>query len=141
MINVFDKLKELNFPFGEYVVAGGAMAAHGIREAHDLDIIVTPKLYQFLLNQGYVKCLCKQCIQTNRIMLKGKDVDILPNYIFGKYIGDTDDLIKNADVINGYPFIKLTEFIKFKRELGRPKDLADIELVERYLKTDKNGIT
>jgi hypothetical protein len=44
-VDIFKRLKELNYPIGEYVVVGGAMAAHNIREAHDLDILVTPNLY------------------------------------------------------------------------------------------------
>ena len=52
-MNIFSKLKELNFPIGQYVVVGGAMAAHGIRDAHDLDILVTPTLYQELISEGW----------------------------------------------------------------------------------------
>ncbi len=66
-------------------------------------------------------------------MLKSEGVDILPNFMFGNYIGDTKSLIENADIINNYPFIKLEEFIKFKKELGKPKDLEDIILMKKYL--------
>ena len=133
-MDIFKKLQELNFPLGEYVVPGGAMAAHGIRDAHDLDVLVTPRLYNKLVDEGWTKCLCAQCIKTNRIMLKKDNVDILPDYTYGKYIGDVDWLIKNADMIRGYPFMNLIEFMKFKRELARPKDFVDIELMEAYVK-------
>ena len=132
-MDIFKKLKEIDFPIGEYVVVGGAMAAHGIREAHDLDILVTPNLYQKLLEQGYNKCLCENCLRTNRILLKKDNVDILPNYILGRYVGDTTTLINTADIINGYPFIKLSELIKFKKALARKKDFDDIKLIETYL--------
>lgn len=132
-MDIFLKLKQLNFPLGEYVVVGGAMAAHGIREAHDLDILVTPKLYLKLQEQGYMQCNCLQCMKTSRLLLKKGQVDILPNFMLGNYIGDTKKLIKNADIIKGFPFIKLKEFIKFKKQLGRPKDLADIKLMQDYL--------
>jgi hypothetical protein len=135
MINVFEKLKELNFPEGEYVVVGGAMAAHGIREAHDLDILVMPNLYRKLMDEGWEQCCCDQCIKTSRLMLKKPEVDILPNLMFGSYIGDTNKLISDADIIKGFPFIKLSEFIKFKKELGRPKDLEDIRMMQEYLET------
>lgn len=138
-MDIFKKLKELDFPLREYVISGGAMAAHGIREAHDLDILVTPRLYQRLLDEGWARCLCEQCVQTNRFMLKGENVDILPNYTYGKYIGDVDWLIKNADMIYGYPFMDLNELIKFKRELGRPKDFIDIKLIEDYIKQTGYG--
>lgn len=133
-MDIYKKLESLNFPKGEYVVVGGAMTAHNLRDAHDLDILVTPNLYRTLLNSGeYVQCVCEQCMQTSRLMLKGVDVDILPNFMFGSYIGDTRSLIENADMINGFPFIKLSEFIKFKKELGKPKDIEDIGLMTEYL--------
>lgn len=119
---MFKKLKELNLPLGEYVVVGGAMEAHGIRKSNDLDILVTPKLYQKLLDEGYKQCRCEECLRTSRLILNKGLVDILPNFMLGNYIGDTKSLINNADIINGYPFIKLKEFIKFKRELGREID-------------------
>jgi hypothetical protein len=134
-MDIYKKLKELNLPKGEYVVVGGAMTAHKIRLAHDLDILVTPNLYQTLLSKGFTQCTCDQCMNTSRLMLKKDDVDILPNLILGSYMGDTKKLIKTADTINGFPFIKLREFIKFKKVLGRKKDFEDIKLIKKYLKT------
>lgn len=133
-MDIFKKLAELNFPHGHYVVVGGTMAAHGIREAHDLDILVTPKLYQRLLDEGYEQCRCDQCLRTSRLMLKKDEVDILPTLMFGEYIGDTVALIREAVIIQGFPFLKLEEYIKFKQELGRPKDLEDIALMNEYIK-------
>ena len=134
-MDIYEKLKSLNLPMGEYVVVGGVMSAHGIRESHDLDILVTPNLYRSLLNSGeYKQCTCEECLKVSRLMLKGDGVDIIPNYMLGNYIGSTKDLIDNADVINGFPFVKLSEIVKFKKELGRPKDTEDILLISEYLK-------
>lgn len=132
--DIYKKLKELNLPQGEYVVVGGAITAHNIRESEDLDILVMPKLYQQLKKQGFKACTCQECIDTSRILLSIKDVDILPNLILGDYIGDTRKLIAEADIIQGFPFIKLKELIKFKKVLAREKDFADIKLIEEYLK-------
>jgi len=140
-MDIFKRLKELNLPVNEYVVVGGTMAAHKIREAHDLDILVTPNLYQKLLVDGFKQCTCDQCMRTSRLMLIKDDVDILPNFMFGSYIGDTKKLIKTADIINGFPFIKLREFMRFKKELNRPKDLDDIKLIKNYLKNKSVTIT
>jgi hypothetical protein len=136
-MDIYKKLRELKLPKGEDVVVGGTMTAHNIREAHDLDILVTPNLYQALLNKDFIQCTCDQCMKTSRLMLNKDNVDILPNFMFGNYIGDTKKLIKSADIINGFPFIKLREFIKFKKELGREKDFEDIKLIKNYLKTRK----
>lgn len=132
-MDIFKKLKQLNFPLGQYVVVGGAMAAHGIREAQDLDILVTPRLYEKLIVDGYKQCLCDECVRTSRIMLNKDDVDILPNFMFGDYIGDTKKLIRDADMIKGFPFIELKEFMKFKKQLDREKDFVDIKLMKVYL--------
>jgi len=134
-MNIYKTLKELNLPEGEYVVVGGAMAAHNIRDAHDLDILVTPNLYQSLLSKGFIQCTCDQCMRTSRLMLKKGDVDILPNLMFGNYVGDTKKLIKTADHINGFSFIKLREFMKFKKEFRRQKDFDDVGLMKKYLQT------
>lgn len=134
LASVLKELKKLNLPKNEYVVVGGTMTGHGIRNAHDLDILVTPNLYKSLLSKGFRQCRCKQCLETSRLMLKNGKIDILPNFMFGNYVGDTKKLIKSADMIKGYPFLKIKEFIKFKKELGRPKDFEDIKLMKEYLK-------
>lgn len=137
MIDIFSELKKLDFPLGQYVVVGGSMEAHGIRKAKDLDIVVTPMLYKYLYHEGWQQCTCERCLESSRLDLKKGNVEVLPNYMLGNYIGDTTKLIQNADMINGYPFVQLTELVKFKRELGRPKDMQDIKLIEGYLKRNK----
>jgi hypothetical protein len=55
-MDIFKKLQELNFPIGEYVLVGsGPLAARELREASDLDIAVTDKLWQQLLDSGDYK--------------------------------------------------------------------------------------
>lgn len=132
-MDIFKKLEELNFPKGEYVVVGGAMAAHGIREAHDLDILVMPNLYLKLQDGGYIQSRQERDLRTSRLILDKEDVQILPNFMFGNYTSDTKKLIEEADIIKGFPFIKLSELAKFKKELGRPKDINDILLINEYL--------
>ncbi len=139
-MDIFKKLGELNFPKGEYVVAGGTMFAYGMREAHDLDILVTPRLYNQLLDEGWIKCVCAQCTKTDRFMLKKDDVDILPDFTFGNYVGDVNWLIANADIIQEYPFMNLIEFMKLKIELGRPKDIVDVEIIKKYLNGTEQSI-
>jgi hypothetical protein len=136
-MDIYKKLKELNFPSGEYVVVGGSMEAHGIRKAHDLDILVTPNLYLKLQDEGFTQSRQERDLRTSRLLLDKDDVQVLPNFMLGNYIGDTKKLIRTADIINGFPFIKLRELMKFKKELGRPKDIEDIKLIKNYLKNLK----
>ena len=136
-MNIFEDVKKLNLPLGEYVVVGsGPMAARGIREYKDIDVLVTENLYKKLLNQGWKK------VEINGV--NGK-FDVLKNGKFevdkrlwcANYKPDTNQIIKNADLINGVSFMTLLELIKFKTALGREKDLKDIELIKNHLKEYK----
>jgi hypothetical protein len=44
-----------------------------------------------------------------------------------------DRLIDTADVIDGLRFVTLALVLAWKRESLRPKDLADIKVIEAYL--------
>lgn len=58
----------------------------------------------------------------------------------GNYKPDTENLIKSAEIISGVPFLTLQELMKFKKALGREKDLQDIKLMKQHLKEFKNFI-
>ena len=62
-LNIFERVRRLNLPRGEYIVVGGSMEAHGLRKAHDVDIVATTTLFEELLYQGWklVFCECKNC--------------------------------------------------------------------------------
>lgn len=46
------EFKKLNLPDGQYAVYGsGPMAVRGIKEAHDLDVVVARDLYKKLLGK------------------------------------------------------------------------------------------
>lgn len=131
-MDIFKKLKELNFPLGEYVLVGsGPLAARGIRKASDLDIAVIDKLWQELINSGNYKIEERY----GRVFLAEKnsdDVDIIKQLDWDAYSTTSEEAIKTADIINGYPFLNIAETIKFKKALGREKDFRDIKLLEDY---------
>ena len=131
-MNIFKKLQELNFPLGEYVLVGsGPLAARGLREASDLDIAVTDKLWQQLITSGKYKIEERY----GRLFLaeyNSEDVDIIKQLDWDDYPTTVTEAIKTADIINGYPFLNIAETIKFKTALGREKDFKDIKLLEDY---------
>ena len=133
-MNIFKKLKKLNFPLGEYVLVGsGPLAARGIREASDLDIAVTDKLWRQLLNSGDYKTEERY----GRLFLAEKnsdDIDIIKQLDWEDYPTTVEEAIKSADIIQGFPFLNISETIKFKTALGRKKDFCDIEMLKKYLK-------
>lgn len=46
---------------------------------------------------------------------------------------DTDRLIDNAELVGGLRFARLTDVLYYKRELGRPKDMADIHALTGWM--------
>ena len=133
-MDIFKKLKELNFPLGEYVVVGsGALAARNLREANDLDIVVTKKLFSRLHSSGEYQEVEKH----GMIFLSANDVEIIPQLDWEAYQTVVEEAIKTADIINGFPFLNIPETIKFKTALGREKDFRDVEILKNFLVTGK----
>ena len=127
-MTIFEDVKKLNLPIGQYEVVGsGVMSAYGIRPHHDVDLIVTKNLFVILKNSGW------QSVPNRNGVLKSGNYEVDADYKYREYQPDHDELIRNAEIIEGVPFIRLSELIKFKTALGRDKDKKDIELIEQYL--------
>lgn len=119
-------LKEYNFDKNEYIViSGGSMVLYGIKPTtHDIDISVSNKLYNYLLNNQ--DCTFERINE------------------FGEKVYFIDDIINfsrtyysnNKNFINNIPVQTIEELIKLKQYLNRDKDKIDIEKIKKY-KGDK----
>ena len=133
-MGILGRVKKLNFPTGEYVVIGGGiLEALGIRNTHDVDIIVALKLFEKLRESK----IYKEEIRWGKVFLIGDGVEIGAKLDWENYSTTIEEAIKTATIINGVPFLNLQETIKFKQAMGREKDFKDIELIEKYLKGSK----
>jgi hypothetical protein len=133
-VNVIAEVKSLDLPKGEYVVfAGGLLAALGIRTTSDVDLLVSPELFNNLRNSGWEELEMEIAGRKRRKVARGifeafsdfwgedgKDVDITP-------------WIKNAQDIDGVAFTSFDDFITIKRLMNRERDVKDIELLKKYL--------
>lgn len=128
---IFERVAELGLPLGQYAVIGsGVMAAHGIRDFKDIDLLVTPELYEELKQKGWQE----KAVRPDFIVIEKGMAEASPGIMtLPTYRPDISKLIAEADIINGIPFVKLEEVIAFKRAMGREKDFKDIELIENYL--------
>ncbi|HCC06123.1 TPA: zinc ABC transporter substrate-binding protein [Candidatus Nomurabacteria bacterium] len=133
-MDIFEEIKKLNFPKGEYIVVGsGIMKVKGIRDTNDLDIVVTPELFEKCKNDGWeINEWTKVGIEGKEWLKKG-DVDVYAQLSRKNGSLSVEDLLKNSEEINGISFITLEALIDFKREYGRPKDFEDIKMIENYL--------
>lgn len=117
--SLLQRLQELPFPEKEYwVVAGGAMVLHGFRsQTHDIDLGCTACLADKLERLGYTVFRCED---GTRKILYSDDVEIFENWIAG-----------TVEIISGVPVVCVEGLIQMKRNLGREKDLADIDQIEK----------
>lgn len=130
-MNIIQKIKELNFPQGQYVVVGsGILDVLGIRKATDIDIAVTKELHQKLKESGEWEE--HQRYELIRVFLKKDVYEIIPQLNWEDYDTTTEEAISSATIIEDIPFMNLNELIKFKTALGREKDFKDIELIKEY---------
>jgi hypothetical protein len=132
------RLKELNLPLGKYILVGGsALAAHGIREAKDLDIVVIPELFENLIRSGWTLDEVYQS-KWNRKRLTKEDVEIYPDLYLEKanVFLNIKKVIVEAEMINEFPFQKLEHLKICKLDSGREKDLIDVDLIEKFLDSE-----
>ncbi len=133
LMDIFKKLKELNLPLGHYVLVGSSsLAVRGIREANDLDIAVSDHLWQILVESKEYQ----QVEKYGHLFLQAPDVEIIKQLDWDAYPTTTEEAIRTAEIIGGYPFLNVSETIKFKTALGREKDFKDISLLREYLKLE-----
>lgn len=122
---IIKRLEELNFnKDGYWVVAGSAMVLHGFNsETSDIDLGCSTPLADFLETKY------KPSISSdgNRCFHIENDIEIFENWLSDKIV-----------FISGIPTVSIKGLISMKRELGREKDLKDIELINTYL--DKHKI-
>ena len=121
---LIDELKKLHLPPGKYAVFGSAvMAVRGIREAPNIDVIVTNDLWKRLLEkfspdkEGFIR--------VGHVKIS--------NWWFVPTRKDIPIMIKEAEIIQGVPFVKLEEVLEYKSKLNRWKDQRDVALIKEFL--------
>ena len=66
--------------------------------------------------------------------LSKDDIEADDSWTFGDYDPTFEQMIEKAEMIHGIPFAPLSEVLKWKLAFGRPKDIADVQLIQAYLK-------
>lgn len=127
----FEELKSINLPAGNLAVFGsGPMCVRGLRECQDLDVIVTEKVFnEYLQNLDWE---LKEHNNSKYLKNKNLEIELWKNWALGDW--NIQELIKDSEVINGIPFVKLEYVLKWKKINNLEKDLKDIKIIEDYLK-------
>ncbi len=127
---IIAKVKTLNLPKGSYIVFGSCpLALAGIREANDIDLLVSKELLGKLKEAGW-----KEFEKNPNDKPLMYDVfEAHDRWNFSSYSPTLQDLLATATVEDSVPFASLEEVRKWKVSSGRPKDLVDINLIDKYL--------
>lgn len=137
--DILERIRRLELPQKEYVVVGsGALAVRDIRPAGDIDLIVTPQLFEVLKSRGWEELQWDKPGMEGKIWLKNDQAEAVTEMFSGlrKDITVSDLLSMNeVEAIEGIYFLSLPILAHFKKEYGREKDLADVRLIESYLQT------
>ncbi len=128
---VLAKIKELDLPKGQYIIYGATpFAIYGIREARDIDMFVTPKLYKELEAKGWKKA--QKGPQDEPVTF---DIFEAHNtWDFSPYAPTFDELMSRVTEVEEIAFASLEDVRKWKAASGRPKDIIDLQLIDDYLK-------
>lgn len=129
---LFENVRSLNLPIGEYAIFGsGPMGIRGMRELHDIDLIVSEKIYvEYKKKEGWQAKEVKE----NNDCFKGLvnhnlNIEMWKDWYTNWYV---KELIDEAEIIDGLPFVKLDVLVKWKGFYGREKDLKDVEIIDKY---------
>ena len=124
MTTMFDKLRSLELPAGDYAIFGsGPLAVRGIiDEARDLDVLCRDKAWDAVQRIGELR------------YLKEYDVSIVSMFddtvSFGTVWGigdfDVDELIDTAEQIDGLPFVRLEYVVTYKSIRRNGRDLTHL---------------
>ena len=123
--DILEKLRAFPLdPDGYWVVAGAAMVLYGIREeTTDIDLGCTHKTADRLEAEGYPP----QRMRNGKRRFGIGDFEIFEDWLFDRVVS-----------VDGVPVISKQGLIELKRELGREKDLRDLERIEQHLAA-RNG--
>jgi hypothetical protein len=130
--DLLEELKKLNLPKGKFAIFGsGPMAVKGLKEPHDLDVIVTEDVFEDLKSRSNFETKIIKDFE----YLEKDGIEFLKEWDPVEW--NVERLINEAEMIDGLPFVKLDEILKWKKFENREKDQKDIKLIEEYLKNRK----
>lgn len=127
-------LRRLRFDPEDFVIFGSApLLAHGLRHRiSDLDVVARGAVWTKACAMTRHGIKSGPYSQAPMVTFAEGSIEISRQWIDDSW--DVDELIDDADVIGGLRFARLSEVLAYKRLLGRDKDLADIPMLERYIR-------
>ena len=135
-MDIIAKVKALDFPEDEYIVVGsGIMDMYKLKQAHDIDIVVSKNLFQKCKKKGWDSVSYTYQEKLGQDYLQKGDIELYLDVNCGEKFRPTlEELLNRKKVFEGIPFIGIRDLLKFKKSYNRPKDKDDIKIIEAFLK-------
>lgn len=131
--DLFDLLRSLGLPLGDYAVFGsGPLIIRGIVDGtNDLDVIARGATWALLQHIGHVAEFDEGNPRVD--FFEGR-LTFGNTWKYGEF--DLDHLIDTAELIDGIPFVRLEHVVAYKRAAGRDKDIRHLEAFAAWQKPD-----
>ncbi len=123
------RLIQLDLERDNFVIFGsGPLLAHGIRKnIRDLDVVARGSAWHRVCDQGIPSA--GKISNAPATCFWGGRIQFFREWISTDW--DSDDLIDQAEIIEGLRFARLADVLAYKRILMRPKDIMDIHAMSR----------
>lgn len=132
------QLRAMDLDPDHFVIFGSApMLVHGLRSrVSDLDVVARGAVWQQVSASGMP---AHGTLSGDRAwQFCCGQLQFFDRWITREW--DTDTLIDNADVIDGLRYAPLAEVLRYKQELRRPKDEADIQVLRGHLRATDDAL-
>jgi hypothetical protein len=103
------------------------MGARGLKECNDIDILVNLEVWEEYKNKNWELKVGGH----GSLYLSKNEIELWKDWSPGDW--DVKQLIQEAEIIDGLPFVKLEKVLEWKKLIAREKDLRDIEIIEKFL--------
>lgn len=104
------------------------MCIRGLRECNDVDVVVSEDVfYSYENNPEWTV----EITEAGGRGLKKDRMELFKDWLPGEW--NVDKLIDESEIIDGLPFVRLEEVLKWKKLMWREKDRQDIELINKFL--------
>ncbi len=127
-MRIVERVVATGLPLDQVIVIGsGILDALHLREARDIDLVVTPGLFQLLKQSGDYS----HEVRHDEDVLERNDQEIWTSWDGC----DFEALLSDGTVIDGVQFAHPQFVLDWKQRNGRDKDARDIQLLEKYLRS------
>ncbi|HYE23447.1 MAG TPA: hypothetical protein VEA92_03320 [Candidatus Paceibacterota bacterium] len=125
-----ERVRALGLPEGHYMVCGSAiLELFGIRQAGDIDLLVSPDLFSRLESEyGWIR---NEKYSTT-LDTPDHSAGAKQSLDFMKENPTLEEMLPGAYLQEGIPFMSLDQLKDAKLQLKREKDLRDLQLIDEY---------